>query len=75
MPTLMVIGGIKITVYADDHNPPHFHILTAEGDVLVRISTMQVMAGTIRAKDLRIAMDWVLAHRREIENEWDRLNS
>ncbi len=32
---------------------------------------MQVMAGTIRAKDLRFAMDWVLAHRREIENEWD----
>ncbi|MEF2073500.1 DUF4160 domain-containing protein [Consotaella aegiceratis] len=74
MPTVVILGSIKITVYADDHNPPHFHVLTADGDVLVRLSTMQVMAGSIRAKDLRKALEWATANRKVIEDVWNRLN-
>ncbi|MEX6507159.1 DUF4160 domain-containing protein [Jiella sp. M17.18] len=75
MPTIVVLGSVKITIYADDHHPPHFHVLTAEGDVMVRLSTLQVMAGSIRAKDLRTAMEWATAHREVLEDEWNRLNA
>lgn len=74
MPAIVVLGSVKITVYADDHHPPHFHVLTTEGEVLVRLSTMQVMAGRIRAKDLRVALEWAAANRKAIEDEWNRLN-
>ena len=26
MPEIATIGGIRITMYYDDHNPPHFHV-------------------------------------------------
>lgn len=25
MPEICLFGGIRITMYYDDHNPPHFH--------------------------------------------------
>ncbi|WP_193227866.1 DUF4160 domain-containing protein [Aureimonas psammosilenae] len=62
MPTIAVIGNNETTVYADDHHPPHFHVPTVEDDALVRLSTLQVMAGRIRAKDFRIAIEWAGAH-------------
>lgn len=74
MPTIIILGSIKITVYADDHNPPHFHVLTVDGDALVSIATLTVLAGRIRAKELRTATDWAAAHITEIEDEWNLLN-
>jgi hypothetical protein len=32
-------------MYADDHHPPHFHIVGPEFQVLVRISDLTVIAG------------------------------
>lgn len=74
MPTIGTTDGIKIQVFADDHNPPHFHAVTAEFEVLVRLSDMQVMQGSMRRSDLDKVIAWANAHRQEIENEWNRLN-
>jgi hypothetical protein len=30
MPTLAILDGIKITMYYADHEPAHFHAITAE---------------------------------------------
>ena len=30
MPTFFIIEGVKICLFFDDHNPPHFHALFAE---------------------------------------------
>jgi len=32
-------------MYADDHRPPHFHIVAPDFQVLVRISDLTVIAG------------------------------
>ncbi|WP_425351471.1 DUF4160 domain-containing protein [Methylocystis bryophila] len=32
-------------MYADDHRPPHFHIVAPDFQVLVRISDLAVIAG------------------------------
>jgi len=37
MPTVTVIGGITIAIYFYDHNPPHFHAIQAENEILVEI--------------------------------------
>lgn len=74
MPTVKASGAWKITVYADDHNPPHFHILTAEHEVLVLISNLQVIAGSMKASVLREALAWAAQNRAEIEDAWTRYN-
>lgn len=35
MPVLMRLGNMKIMLFADDHNPPHFHVATPDHDALI----------------------------------------
>ena len=73
MPTIGSIGGIKIQVFAD-HNPPHFHAVIAEFEVLIRLSDFKVLQGSMRRSDLDKVIAWAKEHKEEIENEWNRLN-
>ena len=43
MGKLVQIGNIIIRVYANDHLPPHFHILTPDGDALVDIAILEIL--------------------------------
>jgi len=74
MPTLVVFGTMKIRMFADDHNPPHFHIVTPEREALVRIADLMVLAGSIDRKSYDIACRWALENRELLESEWSRLN-
>ena len=48
MPTLHRFGAVSVRMYADDHRPPHFHIVAPDFQVLVRISDLTVIAGEAR---------------------------
>jgi hypothetical protein len=48
MPTLHRVGAASVRMYADDHRPPHFHIVAPDFQVLVRISDLTVIAGDAR---------------------------
>jgi len=37
MPTIQCFGAVKLCIYADDHRPPHFHIVGPDFQVLVYI--------------------------------------
>lgn len=39
MITLYRDGKLKVSVYAD-YNPPHFHVMTPEGESVVDLATM-----------------------------------
>ena len=45
MPILQRYGSVTVRMYADDHRPPHFHIVGPDFHVLVRISDLAVIAG------------------------------
>jgi hypothetical protein len=32
MPYVQRLGGVKVYIYADDENPPHFHVRSAESN-------------------------------------------
>lgn len=44
-PELSRFNGIRITMYKDDHNPPHFHADIAEYQASYRISTLERLEG------------------------------
>ncbi len=59
MPTLYAAGSWKITMYAGDHNPPHFHIVTRDRtEAQVEIATMAVLRGDVRTTVLKAALVW-----------------
>ena len=73
MNTLYRTGKMKITVYVD-HNPPHFHVITPDGESLVDLATMTEIQSGVDRKYLNKAITWALAHREELQAEWERLN-
>lgn len=74
MPTLARFGSIVIRIFAGDHAPPHFHVVTPDHQALVRLSDLQVMAGTIDRRSLEQALEWAAANGEFLGAEWRRLN-
>jgi len=58
MPTLQRFGSVNVRMYADDHRPPHFHIVAPDFQVLVRISDLTVIAGEARPTEIAEALAW-----------------
>jgi hypothetical protein len=72
VPTIRRFSACKISVYADDHMPPHFHIEGRGFRAIVEIETMIVRIGEIRrAAD---AMAWARENIELLQAEWARLN-
>lgn len=61
-------------MYADDHRPPHFHIVGIDFQVLVRISDLGILAGEARPALLAEALAWAALHREELALKWAELN-
>jgi hypothetical protein len=34
MPTILPIGGLRVTIYPNDHPPPHVHVIGARGEAV-----------------------------------------
>jgi hypothetical protein len=75
MPTIVVLGNLKIQIFADDHNPPHFHAVTPDHEALIRLSDFSVLAGSLSRRHYDTAIRWAEEHKQELDDAWNRLNS
>lgn len=73
-PALQRFTRCKITMYADDHGVPHFHVVGPDFDLVVEIGTGKVLEGGARRADVEAALAWAEAHVAELQAEWERLN-
>ena len=74
MPVLQRFGAVSVCMYADDHHPPHFHIVAPEFQVLVRISDLTVIAGEALPAQIAQALAWAQTHREMLALKWAELN-
>jgi hypothetical protein len=74
MAVLAKLNKMVVRVNGDDHVPPHFHIIAADFEVLVRIADLGVERGILPAKAAKVVMPWIEANRPLIVAEWNRLN-
>ena len=74
MPTLQRFGSSSVRLYADDHRPPHVHIVGVDFQVLVRISDLSILEGEARADQIQEAMTWIRTHRETLALQWAALN-
>jgi Domain of unknown function (DUF4160) len=61
-------------MYADDHRPPHFHVVGPDFQVLVQISDLAVIRGEARPAQIAEAIDWARDHRERLALKWVELN-
>ena len=71
MPVLSEFFGIKITMYYDDHNPPHFHASYGDDKALIDIKNARVLEGKLPSKQLKLVLAWAVIHQEELMNDWD----
>jgi hypothetical protein len=74
MPTLQRFGAVSVRMYADDHRPPHFHIVAPEFQVLVRVSDLAVIAGEARPNQIAEALAWAQTQQESLALKWAELN-
>jgi len=70
MPEICRFFGIVITMYADDHNPPHFHARYGDFRAMINISEGDIIEGNMPLKVLRLIQAWVEIHRDELMSNW-----
>lgn len=74
MPTFFIIDGVKIVLYFNDHNPPHFDAIIAEYDALVEIETVEIMQGELPKNKRQRVLEWAQNHRDQLWEIWEALN-
>ncbi len=70
MPRISEFYGIAIAMYYAEHGVPHFHALYAGQDASITIGTLDVLAGSLPDRALRLVREWATLHRRELEADW-----
>jgi hypothetical protein len=74
MPCIKILGSIKIYIYARDHNPPHFHAISAEDEELISIHDLSSLIGSLSTKDRKIVLDWAKENKEYLMGEWEKIN-
>jgi hypothetical protein len=70
MPTISRFFGLTITMYFDDHGPPHFHARASGHNAKVRIDTLEVLASDLPRRELRLVLAWAEMHAAELHENW-----
>ncbi len=71
MPTISEFFGIKILMYWDEHNPPHFHAEYGDFKAIVSIQDAVVIKGALPVKQLKLALAWCEIHKDELMKNWE----
>ena len=71
MPVISIFFGIRVTMYYDDHNPPHFHAEYNDQKVLVDILKGRVLQGAFPSRQLKFVLAWTEIHKDELMQNWE----
>lgn len=74
MPEISRFYGIIIMMFADDHNPPHFHVRYGSSRAIVTIDK-GIVQGQLSRKELNRVFEWLDLHHDELIENWDRLKN
>jgi hypothetical protein len=72
MPTVSRFFGIVISMYYNDHAPPHFHIMYAEHRAKMAIETLELIDGVLPRRPLALVLEWAALRRGELVADWER---
>ena len=73
MPEVSRFAGIVITMYFNDHEPPHFHVRYGEYRATVSLNPVELLEGRLPSRVFGLVSDWGRAHRVELQENWTRL--
>jgi hypothetical protein len=72
VPEVSRFYGIVITIYHNDHPPPHFHARYAGTKAKFAIDDLRVLEGSVPPRVRSMVLEWAAQHREELRANWDR---
>lgn len=58
-------------IYAFDHNPPHIHVRSGDGEFTITIKD-RIIEGKSKVKTIKIVNDFIDSHTDEIMTIWNK---
>lgn len=71
MPEISRFYGIIITMYYNDHTPPHFHVRYGKQKALISIDSLNLLQGKLKSKALELVLEWADQHKSELAKNWE----
>jgi hypothetical protein len=75
MPRISAFYGIVIWMYHDEIQHlgrPHFHARYGGDEASVELGSLQVLAGGLPTRALRLVREWAAEHESELRENWER---
>lgn len=73
MPEISRFLGIKIFMFFNEHNPPHFHAEYNQYKASIDISSFGVIEGKLPPKVLGLVVEWAENHQNELIENWNTI--
>ena len=73
MPEISRFYGIIISMYYDDHNPPHFHARYGNDKAVIEIASIRLLEGRIPPRVLGLIVEWTVQHQLELMDNWNTM--
>ena len=70
MPVISRFLGILVTMYWDDHSPPHFHAKYGEYEITINIED-GVVEGKFPRRAMKHIVEWYELHKDELMENWE----
>lgn len=74
MPEICRFLGIVISMFMDDHNPPHFHVRYGDYKAIVTIDSA-IVKGELPLSVIKQVSKWMALHKEELQANWKRLQN
>ena len=71
MPEISRFYGIIISIFYDEHNPPHFHARYGKNKVAIDIRTLEALEGKIPPRALKMVKEWASQHQLDLMHGWE----
>lgn len=71
MPEISRFFGIIITMYYNDHPPPHFHVRYNQQKAIVSIETVEILEGELTSRLFKLVIEWLTLYQAELMENWE----
>ena len=75
MPEISWFYGIRVIMNYNDfghHNHPHIHVEYQGSKAVFAIPEGEVLAGQLPRRQTRSVQSWIVEHRQELMDDWER---
>jgi hypothetical protein len=71
MPEISRFFGIIISLFYNDHQPPHFHVRYGGQKAIIAIEMLVMLRGNLSPRVLGLVVEWASLHQSELRDNWE----